>query len=95
MLWGPLSDRYGRRPVFLICLFILIGSCIGLALCPTNAFWLLIVLRCLQAGGCASTIALGVGVCGDISTPQERGGFVGFFSALPLVCTSSDYEVSC
>lgn len=86
MLWGPLSDRYGRRPVFLICLFILIGSCIGLALCPTNAFGLLLVLRFLQAGGCASTIALGVGVCGDISTPQDRGGFVGFFSVGPLVC---------
>jgi MFS family permease len=38
---------------------VLVGSCIGLALCPTNAFWLLILLRCLQAAGCASTIALG------------------------------------
>lgn len=86
MLWGPLSDRYGRRPVFLICLLILIGSCIGLALCPTDAFWLLIVLRLLQAGGCASTVSLGMGVCGDISIPEERGGFVGFFSTGPMVC---------
>lgn len=59
MLWGPLSDRFGRRPIFLGCLTVLIGSCIGLALCPTNAFWLLIVLRLLQAGGCASMIAVG------------------------------------
>ncbi|KPM46500.1 hypothetical protein AK830_g155 [Neonectria ditissima] len=85
MLWGPLSDRYGRRPVFLICLVILIGSCIGLALCPTDAYWLLLVLRCLQAGGCASTIALGMGVCGDISVPEERGGFVGFFNLGPML----------
>ncbi|KAH6880528.1 major facilitator superfamily domain-containing protein [Thelonectria olida] len=85
MLWGPLSDRYGRRPVFLICLAILIGSCIGLALCPTDAYWLLLVLRCLQAGGCASTIALGMGVCGDISMPEERGGFVGFFNLGPML----------
>ncbi|KAH6962622.1 major facilitator superfamily domain-containing protein [Ilyonectria sp. MPI-CAGE-AT-0026] len=85
MLWGPLSDRYGRRPVFLICLTILIGSCIGLALCPTSAYWLLLVLRCLQAGGCASTIALGMGVCGDITVPEERGGFVGFFNLGPML----------
>ncbi|KXH27035.1 hypothetical protein CSIM01_12610 [Colletotrichum simmondsii] len=85
MLWGPLSDRYGRRPVFLVCLTILIGACIGIAVIPTDAFWLLIVLRCLQAAGCASTIALGAGVIGDISTPEERGGFFGTFNLGPML----------
>ncbi|WYZ36843.1 hypothetical protein EsH8_II_000349 [Colletotrichum jinshuiense] len=85
MLWGPLSDRYGRRPVFLVCLTVLIGACVGIAVIPTNAFWLLIVLRCLQAAGCASTIALGAGVIGDISTPEERGGFFGMFNLGPMI----------
>ncbi|OBR06361.1 Major facilitator superfamily [Colletotrichum higginsianum IMI 349063] len=85
MLWGPLSDRYGRRPVFLVCLTVLIGACAGIAVIPTNAFWLLIVLRCLQAAGCASTIALGAGVIGDISTPEERGGFFGMFNLGPMI----------
>ncbi|OLN87208.1 Quinidine resistance protein 2-like protein 1 [Colletotrichum chlorophyti] len=85
MLWGPLSDRYGRRPVFLVCLTVLIGACVGIALIPTDAFWLLIVLRCLQAAGCASTIALGAGVVGDISTPEERGGFFGMFNLGPMI----------
>ncbi|KAK9776141.1 putative Major facilitator superfamily (MFS) profile domain-containing protein [Seiridium cardinale] len=85
MLWGPLSDRFGRRPIFLGCLIVLIGSCIGLALCPTNAFWLLIVLRLLQAGGCASMIALGAGVTGDIATPEERGGYFGLFNLGPML----------
>lgn len=83
MLWGPLSDRYGRRVVFLMCLSVLIGSSVGLALCPTNAFWLLLLLRCFQSGGGASAIALGAGVIGDIAEPKERGGYFGFFNLGP------------
>lgn len=59
MLWGTLSDKLGRRPVFILCLSILTLSCVGLALTPTDAFWLLLLLRCLQAAGCTSTIAIG------------------------------------
>lgn len=85
MLWGPLADRWGRRPIFLACLLVLSLSCVGLALVPTNAYWLLMVLRCLQAAGSASTIALGAGVIGDISTRAERGGFFGLYSLGPMV----------
>jgi MFS family permease len=59
MVWGALADRIGRRPLFLLCLFLLSASCVGLALVPTNAYWLLLVLRCFQAAGSASTVALG------------------------------------
>ena len=56
---GTLGDRLGRRPIFVSCLLILSLSCVGIALTPTNDYWLLMVLRCLQAAGSASTIALG------------------------------------
>jgi MFS family permease len=77
MAWGALADQIGRRPLFLLCLFLLSASCVGLALVPTNAYWLLLVLRCFQAAGSASTVALAVGCMGDIATPAERGGFIG------------------
>ncbi|KAL1682314.1 major facilitator superfamily domain-containing protein [Schizophyllum commune] len=83
MIWGPVSDFYGRRPTYLICLTILVLSCLGLALVPTDAFWLLLVLRCFQAAGCASTIALGAGVIGDISSRKDRGGYFGAFNLGP------------
>ncbi|PFH54880.1 hypothetical protein AMATHDRAFT_134375 [Amanita thiersii Skay4041] len=85
MLWGTLSDRLGRRPIFVACLTVLSLSCIGLALVPTSAYWLLMLLRCMQATGSASTIALGSGVIGDISTREERGGYYGLFIMGPMV----------
>ena len=56
--WGPFADRKGRRPSFIFCLLILALACLGIARTPTKDYWLLIVLRCLQAAGSASTIAL-------------------------------------
>ena len=59
MIWGTISDYFGRRPIMAACLLVLSISCIGLALVPTSAYWLLIVLRCIQAAGSASTITIG------------------------------------
>lgn len=85
MLWGTIADKVGRRPVFIACLLTLCLSCVGLALTPTNAYWLLVLLRCLQAAGSASTIALGAGVIGDIAEPAERGGFFGLWGIGPMI----------
>lgn len=62
MFWGTIADRVGRRPIFLACMTVLALSCVGLALVPTSDYWLLMVLRCVQAAGSASTIALGESV---------------------------------
>ncbi|KDR78741.1 hypothetical protein GALMADRAFT_223989 [Galerina marginata CBS 339.88] len=83
MVWGPVADQVGRRPTYALCLLILALSCIGLALVPTSNYGMLIGLRCLQACGSASTIAIGAGVIGDISTRAERGGFYGIFTIGP------------
>ncbi|CDO75510.1 hypothetical protein BN946_scf184935.g46 [Trametes cinnabarina] len=80
MFWGTLSDRWGRRPMFIGCMVVLSLSCVGLALVPTNAYWLLMVLRCLQAAGSASTVALA-----DIAAPAERGGYFGMWNIGPMV----------
>ncbi|KAJ6594680.1 MFS general substrate transporter [Mycena capillaripes] len=85
MFWGTLADSWGRRLMFICCLLLLSVSCIGLALVPTNAYWLLLFLRCFQSAGSASTIALGAGVIGDISEPFERAGFFGVYNIGPLV----------
>ncbi|KAK0186398.1 MFS general substrate transporter [Armillaria mellea] len=85
MIWGPLSDRWGRRPCIIASLAILTITCVGLALVPTNAFWLLMTLRFLQSAGCTGTVALGAGAIADITTRANRGGYFGAFNVGPMV----------
>ena len=78
-LWGPVSDVKGRRIAYICTFLVFIGACIGLA--ETKNYAALVVLRCLQSTGSASTIAIGSGVIGDITTRAELGGFMGIFQA--------------
>ncbi|KIW89796.1 uncharacterized protein Z519_09225 [Cladophialophora bantiana CBS 173.52] len=76
-LWGSLADTKGRRITYLCTLVIFLGACIGLA--ETRSYTQLLVFRCVQSTGSASTIALGAGVIGDITKREERGGYMGVF----------------
>lgn len=76
--WGSCADLWGRRPVYLATLLVYMCSCIGLAM--ALVFWVLLVLRMLQAFGSSSVIAIGAGVVGDIASPSERGSYFGLFS---------------
>jgi len=76
-IWGALSDVRGRRIAYVCTLTIFLGACIGLA--ETRTYAQIIILRCLQSTGSASTIAIGAGVIGDITTREERGGYMGLF----------------
>src|SRR5687767_11938165 len=52
---GPLSDRYGRRPIILAGLGLFLAATVGCLFAP-SALWLF-VIRTLQAiGGCAGMV---------------------------------------
>ncbi|KAL9542072.1 hypothetical protein PS6_009986 [Mucor atramentarius] len=76
--WGSIADLWGRRPVFIATFFTYIAACTGLA-CSRN-YVTLLILRMLQSFGSSSAIAVGAGTIGDISTPSERGGYMGILS---------------
>lgn len=76
-IWAPLSDTYGRRPI-LVCTFLVFLTA-NLGLSFGNTYWLLLVLRMLQACGASSAIAIGAGCISDVSEQKERGSYMGFF----------------
>ena len=81
-VFAAVSDSVGRRPTYLICFMVYVASNIGLAL--TQTYWLLMILRAIQATGNSATVALGAGVIADIAAPHERGGYLGIFGVGPL-----------
>ena len=73
--FGELSDKIGRRPVYLISFTVYVAASIGLAL--QDRYAALLVLRMLQSLGASATVAIGYGVVADVARPAERGAMVG------------------
>ena len=74
LFWGPLSDRYGRRPVILAGLFIYAASAIGCVV--SSSVSALVTLRVLQGfGACAATVA-GNALVRDLFVQSERRAMV-------------------
>ncbi|KAF2878445.1 major facilitator superfamily domain-containing protein [Massariosphaeria phaeospora] len=80
---GAFADAEGRRPAYLICFLVYIAANIGLALQSNYAA--LLVLRCVQSSGSSGTVALASAVVADISTPSERGRWMGWANAGALL----------
>ncbi|KAF9043991.1 major facilitator superfamily domain-containing protein [Panaeolus papilionaceus] len=77
------STHYGRRPVYLYCLPVLMVGSLGVALArsiPTLLFW-----RFFQSMGASPGLVLGAGAIGDIYKLEHRGRAMSvFFSACLL-----------
>ncbi|KAL4751311.1 major facilitator superfamily domain-containing protein [Aspergillus terricola var. indicus] len=74
--WGPLSDTFGRRPVFLMTFSIYSAAALGLALNESD-YAALAVLRGLQSIGGSAVMSLAYAVAADISPRSERGRILG------------------
>lgn len=71
---GPLSDRYGRRPVVITGLSLYVLASLLCALSPSIE--LLIAARFLQALGCCSAIIIARAIVRDAYAPEDSGRVV-------------------
>lgn len=63
LFFGPLSDRFGRRPPLLIGLVVYIAAALGAAFAPS--FAALLILRLVQGFGAAATRVITVSIVRD------------------------------
>ena len=77
-LLGNLSDRFGRRPVLLISLFVM--SICYLIMAVAGSLWMLLLAR-IAAGVTSATQAAAAAYMADTSPPDRRGAGFGLVSA--------------
>ncbi|KAH9044785.1 MFS general substrate transporter [Lactarius pseudohatsudake] len=82
LLWGPLSEDIGRRPVFLISFFFYTGFQIGCALSRNTAS--VLVFRFLSGTFAAAPLTNSGGVVGDIWDSKTRGKAMLIFAVSPF-----------
>ena len=80
LISGPLSDRFGRRPVLLWGLTIYVGASLACALAPTLS--LLVSARFVQAIGCCTAIVVARALIRDVYAPADGARMIARASSL-------------
>jgi MFS transporter, DHA1 family, multidrug resistance protein len=90
ILFGPLSDHYGRKPVLMLGLVVFIVSTIG-ALCA-GTFEILLIARIAQGLGAASARIIAVAVIRDLYAGRQMARVMSFammiFITVPVLAPS-------
>ncbi|KAF2107471.1 major facilitator superfamily domain-containing protein [Lophiotrema nucula] len=80
LFWRPLSDRYGRRPVFLISLVGSLVGNIGCAVCPS--YGTMGLCRAITGFFICPAAALGSGVVAETFFKRQRAYYLGIWTVL-------------
>ncbi|KAJ5208902.1 hypothetical protein N7449_003281 [Penicillium cf. viridicatum] len=81
--WGPFSQVWGRRPVFLVSAFLFFAFSIGTALAPNlPAYYIFRILTAFQG---TSFLVVGSSALGDVYEPRARATALGWFLSGTLI----------
>ncbi|MDO9142732.1 multidrug effflux MFS transporter [Rhodoferax sp.] len=72
LVWGPLSDRFGRRPILLIGLSAYVLAAVGSALAPSMTA--LIVWRTVQGAAMGAGVMCARAIVRDLYAPAQGAG---------------------
>ncbi|HVT62780.1 MAG TPA: MFS transporter, partial [Legionellaceae bacterium] len=75
---GALSDKYGRRPILLICL---VGSAIGYILFGIGGSLTILFIGRIIDGLTGGDISTAMAYVADVTKPQDRGKYFGIIGA--------------
>ncbi|GME74963.1 unnamed protein product [Ambrosiozyma monospora] len=83
MVFSNAGDYFGRRPVILTCVIGAVAVNVGLAV--TDAYWLMIFLRCLLATFVSPALSINMSVVGDFTTRSNRGSIASIVNGFTLI----------
>ncbi|KAI9172387.1 putative transporter AQR1 [Paramyrothecium foliicola] len=83
IVWGPMSQVFGRRPITIITAILFFLLSLATALAPNLASFF--VFRALSAFEGTAFILIGAACIGDIYRPTERGTAMGWFMSGTLI----------
>jgi MFS family permease len=76
---SAMADRYGRRPVYLACIFLFAAGSVVAIVAPSYAIFL--VARAIQALGAGGIFPVATATIGDVVPPARRGAALGMVAA--------------
>lgn len=83
LIWGPLSDKYGRRPILIIGLT---GYTIASALCALSSdIYQLILFRILQAVGGSAASAVATAIVKDVYQGKKRESILALVQSMVII----------
>ncbi|KIJ62497.1 hypothetical protein HYDPIDRAFT_30454 [Hydnomerulius pinastri MD-312] len=78
LLWNPLADRFGRRPVTIVSMIIAVCASCGVA--SARSYGNMMAGRILQGFGVCGGISLGIAYINDMYNPSDKGRAVGVWT---------------
>lgn len=80
LIFVPIANVYGRRPVYLFTLLIGFASAIGSA--EAKSYGTLILARAFNGSGAATAAVLGAGTISDMCYMHQRGKAMGLYTVM-------------
>jgi MFS family permease len=81
--WSPLSDAWGRRPVYLATFTVYTLASMGLSIVDRN-YPALLILRAMQSIGSSAVVSLAYATVSDVIVHSERGKYLA-----PMLTTTN------